>query len=59
MCVGPDGDVGKQMNTVSQDFAGISARAVEELELLMNGEKGRNVRMPHILVRMRYEDIIR
>ena len=53
------GYVGKQMNTVSQDFAGISERAVEELELLMNGEMGRNVRMPHTLVRMRYEDIIR
>lgn len=52
------GYVGKQMNTVSQDFAGISERAVEELELLMNGEKGRNVVMPHTLVRMRYEDII-
>ena len=53
------GYVGKQMNTVSQDFAGISERAVEELELLMNGEMGRNVRMPHTLVRMRYEAIIR
>lgn len=53
------GYVGKQMNTVSQNFAGISERAVEELELLMNGEEGRNIKMPHTLVRMRYEDIIR
>lgn len=53
------GYVGKQMNTVSQDFSGISARAVEELQLLMNGGKGRLVRTEHSLVRMKYEDIIR
>lgn len=52
------GYVGKQMNTVSQNFSGISERAVEELELLMSGEQGRNVKMPHTLVRIRYEDII-
>lgn len=52
------GYVGKQMNTVSQDFAGISKKAVEELQLLMSGEKGRNIKTEHTLVRMRYEDII-
>lgn len=52
------GYVGKQMNTVGQDFAGMSRRAVEELQLLMNGEKGRNVRTEYSLVRMKYEDII-
>lgn len=52
------GYVGKQMNTVRQDFAEISARAMEELQLLLNGEKGRSVVVRHTLVRMKYEDII-
>lgn len=52
------GYVGKQMNTVSQNFTGISARAMEELQQLMNGEKGRNITMSHTLQRMRYMDII-
>ncbi len=52
------GYVGKQMNTVRQDFAEISARAMEELQLLLNGEKGRSVVVRHSLVRMKYEDII-
>ena len=52
------GYVGKQMNTVRQDFAEISARAMEELQLLLGGEKGRKVVMEHTLVRMKYEDII-
>ncbi len=52
------GYVGKQMNTVSQNFSGISQRAVEELQLLLGGEAGRSVRTPYSLVRMRYEDII-
>lgn len=52
------GYVGKQMNTVSQNFTGISARAMEELQQLMNGEKGRNIIMSHTLERMRYMDII-
>ncbi len=53
------GYVGKQMNTVCQDFAGISGRAVEELQLLMNGQEGRRVTTEYSLVRMKYEDIIR
>lgn len=52
------GYVGKQMNTVRQDFAEISARAMEELQLLLNGEKGRSVVVRHTLVRLKYEDII-
>lgn len=52
------GYVGKQMNTVRQDFCSISARAVEELYNLLHGQKGREVIMPHSLVRLQYEDII-
>lgn len=52
------GYVGKQMNTVKQDFAGISAKAMEELHVLMNGGEGRNVRMEYTLTRLQYEDII-
>ena len=52
------GYVGKQMNTVKQDFVQISGKAVEELERLLEGETGRKVVMPHTLVRMKYEDII-
>ncbi len=52
------GYVGKQMNTVRQDFAEISACAMEELYLLINGGKGRQVRVPYTLVRMKYMDII-
>ncbi len=52
------GYVGKQMNTVKQDFVQISERAIEELNRLLNGEEGRKVVMPHTLVRMKYEDII-
>lgn len=52
------GYVGKQMNTVRQDFAGISAGAMEELQRLLDGEKGKQVKIAHSLVRMKYEDII-
>ncbi len=52
------GYVGKQMNTVKQDFANVSSNAMEELGRLFNGESGRNVVLPHTLVRMKYEDII-
>jgi len=53
------GYVGKQMNTIRQDFSGISKEAVNELARLMDGGVGRNVIMPHEIVRLRYEDIIR
>ncbi|MCR5657039.1 MAG: LacI family transcriptional regulator [Butyrivibrio sp.] len=52
------GYVGKQMNTVKQDFAAIASKAVKELERLFAGEQGRKVVMPHKLVRLKYEDII-
>lgn len=52
------GYVGKQMNTVRQDFAGISAKAMEELQRLLNGGEGQNVRTPYTLERMKYMDII-
>ena len=52
------GYAGKQMNTVRQDFYGIAAKAVEELQYLMHGGTGRDVLMPYTLVRLKYEDII-
>ena len=53
------GYAGKQMNTVRQDFAGVSAAAVEELHLLLNGGEGRNRILDYSIVRMQYIDIIR
>lgn len=52
------GYVGMQMNTVHQDFAGISAAAMEELELLMEGKAGESIYTPYQLDRMKYLDII-
>lgn len=52
------GYVGKQMNTIRQDFYGISSRAIKEISLLMSGEKGQEVIMPHQIVKMYYKDII-
>ncbi len=52
------GYVGKQMNTVKQDFVKISEVALDELNRLMKGKEGRKVTVPHTLVSMRYEDII-
>ncbi len=52
------GYVGKQMNTVYQDFYGISSRALEEVKLLIDGQAGRQVVMPHRIVKMYYKDII-
>ena len=53
------GYVGKQMNTVSQNFDRVSECAMEELQRLLNGGEGRNLVLPHTLVRLKYEDIIR
>lgn len=53
------GYVGKQMNTVKQDFSSLAQKAVEELINLMSGQAGRNIIVGHELVRMKYEDIIR
>lgn len=52
------GYVGKQMNTIRQDFYSISSRAVEEVNLLMNGKVGEAIEMPHSIVKMYYKDII-
>lgn len=52
------GYVGKQMNTIRQDFAFISTEAVKELARLMNGGIGSNIVLPHEIVRIRYEDIL-
>lgn len=52
------GYVGKQMNTVKQDFVKLSEAALDELSRLLQGEEGRKVIVPHSLVRMKYEDII-
>lgn len=52
------GYVGKQMNTVRQDFSNISSKAILEMERLFWGEKGRNVELSYSLVRMQYMDII-
>lgn len=52
------GYVGKQMNTVCQDFSEISSIAMEELHRLLSGETGRKIVVEHTLVRLKYEDII-
>ncbi len=53
------GYVGKQMNTVKQDFFHIAEVAVEELRRLLDGGEGQEVILEHSLVRMEYMDIIR
>lgn len=52
------GYAGKQMNTVRQDFARVSAAAMEEVNRLLHGETGRNLVLDYELVRMKYQDII-
>ena len=52
------GYVGKQMNTIRQDFYGISSRAIQEIQRLMSGEQGREVVMPYEIVKLYYKDII-
>lgn len=52
------GYVGKQMNTIKQDFSFISAEAVEEINRLMKGEIGREVILPYSIERLQYLDII-
>lgn len=52
------GYVGKQMNTIRQDFYSISSSAMEEIHRLMNGGEGQAVIMPHSIVKMYYKDII-
>ncbi len=52
------GYVGKQMNTVRQDFYNIASTAVAELKLLYEGNEGRNVYTKHKLVKLYYKDVI-
>ena len=52
------GYVGKQMNTIRQDFYGISSQALEEVWRMMNGGEGQEIIMPHSIVKMYYQDII-
>ena len=52
------GYVGKQMNTIRQNFARVSAEAVTELSRLLEGKTGRSIVMEHEIVRLYYEDII-
>ena len=52
------GYVGKQMNTIRQDFYAISSRALVEAKLLLDGGTGHSVVMPHSIVKMYYKDII-
>jgi len=52
------GYAGKQMNTLQQDFAEISARAVEEMQYLLEGGAGRRVITQHAVKRIRYLDMI-
>ena len=53
------GYVGKQMNTVKQDFYNIASAAVLEANLLLEGNLGREVVLEHTLERLKYIDIIR
>lgn len=50
---------GKQMNTISQNFAKVSAAAICELDRLFKGDEGREVILPHEISRMQYLDSIR
>lgn len=52
------GYVGKQMNTVRQDFYSISSRALQEIKQLIDGQEGHQVIMPYSIVKMYYKDII-
>lgn len=52
------GYAGKQMHTVGQDFQKTAACAVEEAARLLSGEKGREVVLPHKLMRIKYLDVI-
>ncbi|MFT3982734.1 MAG: LacI family DNA-binding transcriptional regulator [Lachnospiraceae bacterium] len=52
------GYVGKQMNTVRQDFYQIAAHAVSELKRLFEGEPGRGAILPYEIVKLYYQDII-
>lgn len=52
------GYAGKQMTTVKQDFVNIAATAMNEVSRLLNGEPGREVILPHKVVKIEYLDVI-
>lgn len=52
------GYAGAQMTTVKQNFTEIAATAVLEVSRLIEGEEGREVVMPHKVVRLEYLDVI-
>lgn len=52
------GYVGKQMNTIKQNFSNISAEALEELKRLIHGDVGRELVLPYSIERLQYMDII-
>ncbi len=53
------GYVGKQMNTVKQDFFGIAREAAIEMDRLLKGGIGQSVIVPYELERLEYLEIIR
>lgn len=52
------GYVGKQMNTVAQNFARVSSEAVSELHRLLEGGEGKSIVLDYALERLQYLDII-
>lgn len=52
------GYAGKQMHTVGQNYKKTAAVAVEEVARLMSGQKGREMVIPHKLMRIKYLDVI-
>ncbi len=52
------GYVGKQMNTIKQNFSNISAEAIKEIYHLMNGGEGQEIILPYSVERLQYLDII-
>ena len=52
------GYVGKQMNTIKQNFSNISAEAIKEIYRLMNGGEGQEILLPYSIERLQYLDII-
>ena len=52
------GYVGKQMNTIKQNFSNMSAEAIKEIYRLMNGGEGQELILPYSIERLQYLDII-
>jgi len=52
------GYVGKQMNTVMQDFYRIAEEAIQEVIRLLKGQVGENIILEHKIVKLQYKEII-